>query len=511
MPVDGQTLTNEKIHLNQIVPIRFEDLVETPTTLAGYGITDAYTQTESDGRFVRYDDAQELTTEQQEQARENIGIEYPEVAHNHGVGNAVSTIFEFGIDEVIRFISGTNTTVSFDPETKSIAINAPAAGTPYSHPTATPNDSVLTGKTVYSNVIVNGLGHVTGVATRDDLPYVDFASAETITGLKTIRRAGPNDGSSTQDVLGFEIGDDEIYKLHLVNSQNELSGAGEVNWFFRMKENYDNVGIDFDHLGFHRGGITVLGARLPSADISTDINTFIETDISGNPYHISTYVDRSAMVSDRIYAGKSNLDNTLFLSSIDRIYSSGKIYAARGLRTPDPTSYAANGTSWYLGAAAASADDTVNRLIEVSIDGVVYELLSRIKVTQPDPEDIDESIVSVEVEYLISTSALGIIGRLILDYIYEGVSLSLTIEIPTVDPFLTATGTIMVDVGTYCTITVENDDVSPAIELEVETVTPSTSNIYFVNNPPSGEESFNLYINAGITYLITAAISEYEV
>src|SRR5690606_34318153 len=95
-------------------------------------------------------------------------------------------------------------------------------------------------------------------------PYVDFVSTETITGLKTILRAGPNDGSDIREVLGFGIGADSLYRMMIQNSQNEQSPAGEVNWFFTMRENYRSSGVTFDRIGFHKGGTVVLGGRLPS-------------------------------------------------------------------------------------------------------------------------------------------------------------------------------------------------------------------------------------------------------
>jgi hypothetical protein len=214
--------------------------------------------------------------------------------------------------------------------------------------------------------------------------YVTLTTAQTITGLKTIRRAGASDGSSPAQVLGFEIGNDDLYKMWVMNSQNVRSTSGEVNWFFRMRELYgtgaSETPYNHDRIGFHRGGITVIGDSLPSTAISTELETWVNANFAtGNPYAISTYIHRDIMVSGRGYFGKSNLDNTLFLDADDQLFSGGTVYGAKGLRTADPNNKTTifNHTTWFLGAATADATGSHTHKLRVDIDGTLYDIYAQ--------------------------------------------------------------------------------------------------------------------------------------
>jgi len=209
--------------------------------------------------------------------------------------------------------------------------------------------------------------------------------AQTRLGLLTIRRAGSNDGTLLREVLGFEIGDDDLYKMWIMNGQNQLSPAGEVNWWFRMREIYNLVGgVNFERLGFHRGGLTVLGSNLPSSTLSTDISVFTNAQVSAVPYQISTYVHRSIMVENKAYFGKTSLINTGFLGANDRVFSDGTMYARLGFRTPDPSNLSVlDYATWLFGRPGTFQDTPPDAqfLIRISIDGNEYDLLA---VLPPD-------------------------------------------------------------------------------------------------------------------------------
>lgn len=495
------TQTEEKIHVGQIQDIWFSDIKNTPTTLEGYGITDGMSVALADSRYVRYDVDQALTPEQQSRARLNIGVTGVDLSHSHLVGDGSGTQFTFAINEGFNVIPGNNTTVAFNPSTKSFRIDAPAPTPAYIHPTQSPIDLTLSGKQSLSRIIVNNLGHFVGYEIRSDLPYIDLTSTETITGLKTIQRAGPNDGSAQQEVLGFGIGSDGLYKMMIRNSINEQAPAGEVNWFFTMRENYQSSGVDFDHIGIYRGGTTVLGDRLPSQAMSTEISTFTNAAVTAEPYPISTFVARSMMVENRVYAGKSDLDNTLFLSTTDRIYSSGRVYAALGLRTTDPVDYNnLNQVTWLLGKAVTSSTSTVDRYVEVNIDGVVYELLARQKAGTPPGPPPSPGITTTSLQWLFSRTVVT--GSISIQYYELGVLKTVN------NSSASAGGSILVDEGTHVLITVNNSGPTPATELRVETLTPVGATIYYRNSPPSASEVYDLYVGTDITYKVTGFISQ---
>lgn len=486
------TNTEDKIKLGQIEDINFSDIKQTPTTLAGYGITDSFTQAQSNDRFVRYDIAQGLTGSQQLQARQNIGVPEGNFHDPVTIGTANGLSLS---DQVLSLALATTTTAGAMSISDKIKLNGIAANANnYVHPTQGIIDTgILTNKQVVSRIQVNSLGHVTAVDTRTNLPYVDFTSAETITGLKTIRRAGPNDGSAVQPVLGFEIGTDNLYKTWLMNSQNELSLAGEVNWFFRMSENYNSSPISFDRIGFHRGGLVVLGDRLPSQVLSTEIAFFTTTATGAFPY--STYIKRSALIENRLIAGQNNLNGLGFLGLNDRIYTPGRVYAKLGYKTSNPNDTELDGFIWKLGNAFTSSDDTVNRLIEVSIDGVVYEILAREKGSQPpspDPVDPDPN-VDVFINYTIA--ATNVAGDLEIDDASGTFTESVTAG---ESKFGNLTRT---NPGATITITANNSDVSPAITLIVNRLTPSFQNLYNVSSPIASDQ-YVLTPEAGQTYEI---------
>lgn len=485
------TNTEDKIKLGQIEDIDFSDIKTKPTTLAGYGITDSYTQAQSDERFVRYDIAQGLTSSQQLQARQNIGVPEGNFHDPVTIGTANGLSLS---NQVLSLALATTTTAGAMSAADKVKLDGIATNANnYSHPTQGIIDTgILTNKQVVSRIQVNSLGHVIAVDTRTNLPYVDFTSAETITGLKTIRRAGPNDGSAVQPVLEFEIGSDNLYKTWLMNSVNELSAGGEVNWFFRMSENYNNDPVSFDRIGFHRGGLVVLGDRLPSQQLSTDILVFTTTTVS-DAFPYSTYIKRSALLENRLIAGQSNLDGLGFLGLNDRIYTPGRVYAKLGYKTSNPNDTDLDGFIWKLGNAFTSSDDSVNRLIEVSIDGVVYEILAREKGFQPvtpDPVDPDPS-VNVFINYTIVSTDVA--GDLEIDDAFGTFTETVTAG-QTKSGNLTRTNP-----GATITITANNSDAEPGITLIVNRLTPSFQNLYNATTPTASDQ-YLLTPAAGQTY-----------
>jgi hypothetical protein len=374
--------SEEKIKLYQIEDILFSNIQQTPTTLAGYGITNAWTRTQADGRYVRYDGSQTLTELQKQTARENIGALGGEghPALTLGIPNGLSLNITTQIISLATASQVEASAMSAADKIKldGIAVNA----NNYVHPTQGILDTgTLSGKQVVSRVAFNTLGHITALDIRSNLPYVDFTSAETITGLKTIRRAGANDGSSAAQVLGFEIGNDNLYKMWIMNSQNVRSLSGEVNWFFRMRELYGTGGTEtaynHDRIGFHRGGITVIGDSLPSADISTELESWVNANFAtGSPYAISTYIHRNVMVSGRGYFGKSSLADTLFLGSDDMLFSGGTVYAAKGLRTADadnPTTIF-DGSVVFIGSVSTGGPGSPTHKMRIRHNNVLYDV-----------------------------------------------------------------------------------------------------------------------------------------
>jgi hypothetical protein len=374
--------SEEKIKLYQIEDILFSNIQQTPTTLAGYGITNAWTRTQADGRYVRYDGSQTLTELQKQTARENIGALGGEghPALTLGIPNGLSLNITTQIISLATASQVEAGAMSAADKIKldGIAVNA----NNYVHPTQGILDTgTLSGKQVVSRVAFNTLGHITALDIRSNLPYVDFTSAETITGLKTIRRAGPNDGSSIQNTLTWEIGSDDLYKLFLANTQNETFTDGEVNWFFRHRGVYDDLvtpkGVTHDMIGFFKAGVTVLGGRHPSSTIATDVRTWISNNYATEfPYPISTYIKRDMMVEGRGYFGKNSFENTLFLDADDMLFSGGTVYAAKGLRTADadnPTTIF-DGSVVFIGSVSTGGPGSPTHKMRIRHNNVLYDV-----------------------------------------------------------------------------------------------------------------------------------------
>lgn len=425
------TNSPHKIDKGQVEDILFSDIGSKPTTVSGYGITDAYTKTESDNRFVRFDSAQALNPTQQQQARDNIGV---------GAGSG--TVTSVGLSAPSIFgVSGSPVTES---GTLSISLSSQSeytvfargsgSGEPsflslseshipslsiskvsglqtalddinnnhYVHPTQSVIDTgVMSGATVLSRINVNTLGHVQSVSTRSltpanigaenaltfsngvtrvtndiqlDSTVVRTTGDQVVQGLKKFR-AGVAGGATTP-VGRWEYPDNsgDTYNLILYND----SDSNNVRWFFHQKNTVgtNDVDLDLPVLGF-QNGVTIIGADNYE---NTEVSTYYEGQTNpATRYKQSLYVKGDSVLNGNMIVGQANYTNTSFLESAgdDFIFSNGVIFAREGLRTVNPdNSSNFDHTSWKLGEASINVQADSTHTIRISVDGVLYDLMA---------------------------------------------------------------------------------------------------------------------------------------
>lgn len=200
------------------------------------------------------------------------------------------------------------------------------------HDTTSNQASVLNtnGNVIQSITLDTNFGHVTALSTtnldsrfvrydinsqnlnstqkqnaRTNISSVSTNTSEIITGLKTIQIAGQNNGSAPAEVLNFGIGTDNLYRLTLNNTQNEVSASGEVTWFFTHRFNIGTgTSKDNDLISFFRGTL-ITGGRNPSSSVSSNIQTYYSNNSTGR-YPIHAYHIGNQQYTDGLIIGTEN-------------------------------------------------------------------------------------------------------------------------------------------------------------------------------------------------------------
>lgn len=163
--------------------------------------------------------------------------------------------------------------------------------------------------------------------------YVTISTAQTITGLKTIQRSG--------EALNFGNGTDSLYQLKIVYSQNEVEPNGEATWSFENKFNRNSSGFTLTPLSFFRG-ILVTGQRLITSSISTNLINYYINNPAGT-YPISAYHTRVHQYANGIIVG----DTT------------GRVNESTGAIADLPSGVIANFKGRVKGSAAVDSNDFV--------------------------------------------------------------------------------------------------------------------------------------------------------
>jgi hypothetical protein len=179
------------------------------------------------------------------------------------------------------------------------------------------------------------LQYVDGTGSLQTFPsltgFVTLDTNQTITGLKTIIRSG--------DVLDFKIGNDTLYGLKLVYTQNELVPSGEATWSFVNTFNRDGSGFDVTPLSFFRG-VLVTGERLLSASVNSNLLDYYGNNPTGR-YPIYAY----------------NTGVQQFASSIIVGQTSGLVNPVTGAIASLPSGVVANFNGRVIGSNAVNSNE----------------------------------------------------------------------------------------------------------------------------------------------------------
>ena len=179
------------------------------------------------------------------------------------------------------------------------------------------------------------LQYVDGTGSLQTFPsltgFVTLDTNQTITGLKTIIRSG--------DVLDFKIGNDTLYGLKLVYTQNELVPSGEATWSFVNTFNRDGSGFEVTPLSFFRG-ILVTGNRLLSASINANLLDYYANNPTGR-YPVYVYNTGVQQFASGIIVGET----------------SGVVNALTGAISDLPSGVMANFKGRVIGSNAVNSNE----------------------------------------------------------------------------------------------------------------------------------------------------------
>jgi hypothetical protein len=355
---DGQVLLRSAGNLlfglissDSISSIDWSKITGTPTTLGGYGITDAYTKVESDNKFVPYTGAN---------ANVNLG--------SNNI-NANSFIKAGGTSSQFLKADGSVDTSQYVPTTRSINAGTGLTGGGNLSSDVTISFDTTWGDTRYAyrtrQLTINGTtydlsadrtwivgtvnnlttigtsGPATLVGDTLNIPnyttdlsgYVTLGTDQTITGLKTILRGG--------DVLNFKIGTDTLYGLKVAYNQNELVPSGEATWSFVNTFNRDGSGFSVTPLSFFRG-VLVTGERLLSASINSNLLDYYGNNPTGR-YPVYAYNTGVQQFSESILVG----------------YNTGLVNAVTGSIASLPSGVVANFNGRVIGSNAVNSNEFV--------------------------------------------------------------------------------------------------------------------------------------------------------
>jgi len=317
-------------------------LSDKPTTWAELGLTGAFP-------FVSYTIAQELTNEQKLQARENIGV-VAATPISLGTPNGMSLA-----GQVLSL--GLATTEANGAMSAADKVRVNGANVVQGSGLA------ITG-TLTNRVL--GAGNVTFAV---DATVLRTTGQQTITGLKTIRRAGTNDGVTPSIVQRWEIGNDTLYKLDLVSRQNEQEASAQAQWAFRFTYNAAlGTARERDMIGFAKSAITVFGGRNVPDAILGEAATLDTTNIADPNYRYPL----------RQYGyGISQLEGLIIGDSLltSKIDSDTKFYLNGGLRTAAP--FGGNEETVQFGEYQASANTTIDTIWLVQVGDKLLEVKAR--------------------------------------------------------------------------------------------------------------------------------------
>lgn len=461
----GGTLLFGLISSDSIGSIDWSKIINTPPTLSGYGITDAYTKTETDNKFVPYTGA-----------NSNVNLCSNNITANAFVkvgGTSAQFLKADGSVDVSQYVPTTRSvnagtgltgggnlssdvTISFDTtwgdtryayRTRQLTINGVSYDLSADRTwiVGTVNTLTTNGTSGPATLVGNTLNIPN--YTPDLSGYVTLATDQTVTGLKTIVRSG--------DVLNFKIGADTLYGLKLFYSQNEISPSGEATWSFVNTFNRDGSGYEVTPLSFFRG-VLVTGQRLLSSSINSNLLDYYANNPTGR-YPVYAYNTGVQQFANAIVVGETN----------------GIVNAISGAISDLPSGVVANFKGRVIGSNAVNSNEFVTL-------GQIPTLTGYVPYTG--------ATQSVNLgEYGLTTGFLGFdltptgtpttVGTMYWDPAYRTASL------------ITGTGATTLQVGQEEVVLVHNNTGSALTDGQVVYVTGSTGNLPSVSLADASLES----------------------
>lgn len=461
----GGTLLFGLISSDSIGSIDWSKIINTPSTLSGYGITDAYTKTETDNKFVPYTGA-----------NSNVNLGSNNITANAFVkvgGTSAQFLKADGSVDVSQYVPTTRSvnagtgltgggnlssdvTISFDTtwgdtryayRTRQLTINGVSYDLSADRTwiVGTVNTLTTNGTSGPATLVGNTLNIPN--YTPDLSGYVTLATDQTVTGLKTIVRSG--------DVLNFKIGADTLYGLKLFYSQNEISPSGEATWSFVNTFNRDGSGYEVTPLSFFRG-VLVTGERLVTSSINANLLDYYANNPTGR-YPVYAYNTGVQQFANAIVVGETN----------------GIVNAISGAISDLPSGVVANFKGRVIGSNAVNSNEFVTL-------GQIPTLTGYVPYTG--------ATQSVNLgEYGLTTGFLGFdltptgtpttVGTMYWDPAYRTASL------------ITGTGATTLQVGQEEVVLVHNNTGSALTDGQVVYVTGSTGNLPSVSLADASLES----------------------
>lgn len=332
----------KKIPLWQVEEILYDNLSDKPTTWDDLNLS-------GDFPFVSLDE-QTLTVDQQNQVKTNLNIASSEAV----------TI-------------GTPNGLSLDGQELSLGL----ATTGSNGAMSSADKLKLAGGNVLSGSGISLTGTATGrllsagdLTLSVDATVLRVSGDQTIVGLKSIRRSGPNDGSSAQIVKRYEIGSDNLYKLDLLNTKNVQEPNGEVQWLYNYTSNAGlNTPKSRDMIGFARGAVTILGGRaVPNTYYPTIITEELVNEADPNyRYPLRQYAYGISQFEGGMIVGTDAI-------RLDKITSDTKLYIEGGISTLTPSGSSASTATWFLGTDEVDHNSATDIRVRIRVGNKIIGL-----------------------------------------------------------------------------------------------------------------------------------------
>lgn len=132
--------------------------------------------------------------------------------------------------------------------------------------------------------------------------------------------------------------------------------------------------LDYPMIGFKNGVMSIGSETYPLGTLGIE-SYYLNQPVPVVRNPLTLYVTGNSLFTGRIYAGKSDYANILFLTANDTFYSEGTVYARLGLRTRDAENLLIlDGVAWDLGNYAVGTTLTQSHTAFVRIDGKLFKI-----------------------------------------------------------------------------------------------------------------------------------------